>query len=110
MLYIIRQVDEKEHLSVGNSSLKVVNKIIEDRAGTHGRSRFVLVGLPVTADIYGFTLAFNQFGQDLLLVVSESFCQRLEGGVHLGLVLCPGFGDVEVAAAVVNFVDLARWR
>ena len=73
-----------------------------------------IIGQIVTADVDRLALRADQFGIDLGLVLGERLGQRLEAGLQrrvLGLRsqrLSPVQGEVEMAAAIVDFADLAR--
>src|SRR5690349_18169103 len=89
---------------------------IQGGARPHRGRRLGGIGQVVTADIVRFALGADQLAIDLGLVLAERLGQRFEAGLQLrvlglrGQRLSPVSGEVEMAAAIVDFADLARRR
>src|SRR5471030_524915 len=89
---------------------------VEGVAWAHGLDDQLGIGVVVTADVHWLALHGVQLGNDGRLVVAQGFGQfaelRLQCSVFGlgGQGLCPVQRQVEVAAAVVDVADFARWR
>jgi hypothetical protein len=85
-------------------------------ARAHGLADQLGIGVVVTADVHWLALNGVELGNDGRFVLGQGFGQgrelRLQGSVFGlgGQGLSPVQRQVEVAAAVVDVADFARWR
>ena len=89
---------------------------IEGPARAHRRRGLFVVGQIIAVDIDGRSLGAVQFADNRLLVGRQCSGQFGEALFQLGVLVLPGQGlgpverQIEVAAAIVEFVDFARGR
>mmetsp|Transcript_23465 Transcript_23465/g.44200 ORF Transcript_23465/g.44200 Transcript_23465/m.44200 type:complete len:425 (-) Transcript_23465:1048-2322(-) len=94
----------------------VIQDAIEGVAWTHGNARFAGIRVVVASNVQRLALALHKVLCDLtlaLLQFGETCCElRLQLFIFVlgGKGLHPVQAQVEVAAAVINLVDLPRWR
>ena len=89
---------------------------VERSARTHHSLALLGISLVVTTDIHSLALHRFHFGHDLGFIVGQCFGEGLELGGQLFVfrlvskLLGPVHGQVELAAAVVEFTGFWRWR
>src|SRR5690554_6256818 len=100
-----------------DSALPVVQQdTVEQRAGTHGCTAQLGIGAVVAANFHGLALHLAQGGDDRLLIAAQGAGHGLETLLQMDVLILTGElfspvqGQVEMAAAVVRFADLALWR
>ena len=81
--------------------------------GTHRFGSFFIIGHKIASNVDWVTLGGIQFFQDFVFINREFSGYAGKAGLKLrvcflfGKGLCPVKGEIEVAAAVIEFIDLA---
>src|SRR5580692_7826058 len=113
----MRQCKNAKAVSVSGlceTALERGDRGIQRGARPHRGRRLGVIGQVVAADVDWLALGADQLAIDLRLVPAERLGQRFETGLQLrvlglrGQRLSPVQGEVELAAAIVDFADLAR--
>ena len=97
-------------------TLQCGNGAVEGLAWAHDLGSQLGIRRVVTTDVGRLALDGSQFGDDGRFVLGQGLGQRCEARLQGGVVglgsqsLGPVQGQVEVAAAVVDTADFARWR